>query len=458
MKRSLLRFALRYGNHMRETLILSAPVIIGQLGVVLMGVVDNVMIGDLGYRFLSAASLANSIFFILVVLGMGMTFAISPLVAEAEASQNLEACGRYLRQGVWVAIATAFVIGLLMLGGTLLLPFLDQPEEDVRLATPYLHILNVSVLPMLLFLIFKQFSDGLSLTRPAMYITLIGLVFNTVANWVLINGYWGFPRWELNGAGVATLLSRILMFVLMAGYIVRSPRFARYYPAFRWREVQLSVIRKIVSIGLPSGMQYFFEVGAFGGAVIMAGWLGMVDRSAHQIVINLSSVTYMVVSGISAGAAIRVGTSLGRRDLLGMRQAGMAGVYLGAVLMLFFSVALVIGRHWFPHQYVENTNVLDVASRLMIIAAFFQLFDGIQAVGIGILRGIQDVRVPTVITFVAYWVLALPVGYVMGFKMGYGIDGLWYGFVLGLGIAAFALIYRFWTLTGAKIIHESTSA
>ncbi|MDX2245839.1 MAG: MATE family efflux transporter [Bacteroidia bacterium] len=454
MKRSMLRFLVRYGNHIRETIKLSLPVIIGQIGIVMMGVLDNVMVGVLGYKFLSAASLGNSVFFILVVLGMGMTFAISPLVAEAEAAKSPDACGRYLRQGVWVAIATAAIIGILMLGATFLLPYLGQPEQDVKLATPYLYILNISVLPMLLFLVYKQFSDGLSLTRPAMYITLIGLAFNGIGNWVFINGYWGFPRWELNGAGVATLLSRILMFVLMAGYIMRAKKFGIYHPRFRWREINFPVIRKIVSIGLPSGMQYFFEVGAFGGAVIMAGWLGMVDRSAHQIVINLSSVTYMVVSGIAAGAAIRVGTSLGHKDTRSMRQAGMAGVYLGAFIMVFFSLILVIGRNWFPSLYVKDLPVLEVASRLMIIAAFFQIFDGIQAVGIGILRGIQDVRVPTLITFVAYWVLALPIGYFLGFYANMGIDGLWYGFVAGLAMAAVALTFRFWFLTGPRAVNS----
>lgn len=447
MQLRLLRFWAGYRTHFRETITLSAPVIVGQLGIVLMGVADNVMIGDLGYEYLSAASLANSIFFILTVIGMGVTFAISPLVAEADSSGKSALCGMYLRQGTWVAIGTSLVLGVLMYLASLTLPYIDQPEQDIVLGTPYLHLLNVSVLPMLLFLVFKQFSDGLSLTRPAMYITMLGLLVNILANWLFIHGNWGFPRWELNGAGVATLLSRIFMFLMMAGYLLYSSRFDIYRLRTGWYRLRSTVIKKIIAIGVPSGFQYFFEVCAFGGAVIMVGWLGMADRSAHQIVINLSSITYMFVSGLSAGAAIRVGSALGRRDWPGVFRAGMAGLYLATVLMLFFAAILYLGRNRLPAFYVEDPGVLTLAASLMLFAAFFQVFDGVQAVAIGILRGIQDVLTPTFITFIAYWVISLPMGYIIGIRGGMGTPGIWVGFVAGLGMAALTLTLRFIYMT-----------
>ncbi|MEM7297170.1 MAG: MATE family efflux transporter, partial [Bacteroidota bacterium] len=301
-----------YPSHFKSTISLSVPVIVAQLGLVLMGVIDNMMIGDIGYEFLSAASLANSIYFILTVIGIGITFAISALVAEADASEKLHMCGRYLGQGIWVSIITAIILGLLVWIATLVLPYMNQPEQDVILATPYLRILAVSILPMLLFLAFKQFSDGLSLTRPAMYITLAGLGFNTLANWLLIYGNWGFPRLELIGAGYGTLASRIFMMILIIGYILGSSRFSRYKLTSHIWKFHFPTIAKIVRIGLPSGMQYFFEVGAFGGAVLMIGLIGTVERSAHQIVISMASITYMVTTGFAAGAAIRVGNALGR--------------------------------------------------------------------------------------------------------------------------------------------------
>ena len=458
MELLLRHFFQKYKTHFRDTIRLSGPVIIGQLGIILMGVVDNVMIGQLGYEALSAASLSNSIFFILVVFGMGITFAISPLVAEADAAEKPENCGKYLRQGVWVSIATSLGLGIIMYIATLALPLMGQPEADVILATPYLHILNISVLPMLLFLNYKQFTDGLSFTRPAMYITILGLGFNALTNWLLIFGNLGFPRMELNGAGYATLGSRIFMFLLMWGYVVYQPRFKKYSPAIRWKEFDWKIISKIMSIGFPSGLQYFFEVGAFGGAVIMIGWMGMVERSAHQIVINLASITYMITSGISAGAAIRVGNALGRKDFVNVRHAGLTGVYLAAAFMIVASIVFVAGRFLLPSFYVDDVPVLELAASLMIIAAFFQTFDGVQAVGIGILRGMQDVRIPTILTFIAYWAIALPMGYIVGFLLNQAVEGVWYGFVAGLGFSAFALTYRFWTLTGKSILENMLSS
>lgn len=438
-----------YQQHFRETLRLSIPVIIGQLGHVLMGFIDNLMIGDVGPVHLSAASLANGIFFILTVIGIGITFAITPLIAEADSAQEHDRVGEYLRQGVWVGIGVSILIALAMYASADLLYLLDQPEEDVRMAYSYLHILSVSVIPMILFLVYKQFTDGLSLTRPAMFITLLGLGFNTLANWLLICGHWGFPGLELDGAGYGTLASRVFMMLLMIGYVLNAKRFQRYKVRMNWREFHPRVIRKILEIGLPSGLQYFFEVGAFVGAAVLIGWMenGSANRAAHQIAINFASISYMIVTGISAGATIRVGNALGRKDRVAVRRSGMAGIYLGGIFMLFSAAVFVWGKDSLPRLFIEDPYVLDLAAKLMIIGAFFQLFDGIQAVALGVLRGIQDVRVPTVITFVAYWGIALPLGYLLGFPLELGVEGLWYSLVVSLLFAAVMLTGRFLLLT-----------
>ena len=451
MKRKLYQFYYTYALHFKETIRLSFPVTVAQLGLVLMGVIDNMMIGDVGYEHLSAASLANSVFFIISVLGIGITFAISALVAEADAAGNPQQCGNYLIQGSWVSLLTAFIIAFLIGIATLLLPYLDQPESDIRLATPYLNIINISIIPMLVFMSFKQFSDGMSLTRPAMVVTLLGLGFNVWINWLLIYGNWGFPRLELIGAGYGTLASRTFMMLLMIAFVFYSPRFKSNGVRRGWRKIDLTAAKKIVSIGLPSGFQYFFEVGAFGGAVLMIGWLGMIERSAHQIAISMSAIAYMVVTGIAAGSTIRVGNALGRNDYLNIRRAGLAGIYLSAAFMSVAAVAFVLGNRWFPSLYVSDGDVLEMAGGLMIIAAAFAVFDGVQAVAIGVLRGIQDVRLPTIIAFIAYWLIALPVGYFLGFILKLGINGIWYGFVVSLIFAALCLTYRFWRLTTEKI-------
>ena len=440
-------FRLQYGHHFRRTMTLAVPVVIGQLGFVMMGVIDTLMIGQLGAVPLSASALSNAVFFILTVVALGITFAISPLVAEADAAGQPQRCGAYLRQGVWVGIGSSILICLLVLGANLLLPYTDQPAEDLPLAQSYLHLLTLSIPPMILFMVYKQFTDGLSLVIPAMMVTLLGLGFNTLANWLLIFGKWGFPAIGLDGAGWGTLASRVFMLVLMAGYVVYAPRFRQYQPQMRWREFEGKVIRKIVLIGLPSGLQYFFEVGAFGGAVIMIGWLGTDARAAHQIVLNLASVSYMVVSGISAAAAIRVGNELGRRDPVNLRRAGLTGIYLALVFMSGSAVAFLAGRYALPGLYTQDPAVLETCAGLMIIAAFFSLFDGVQAVAIGVLRGMQDVIIPTIISFFAYWLITFLVGYTLSFPLGLGVKGMWYSFLCSLGTAAIALTWRFLRLS-----------
>ncbi|MEM9720884.1 MAG: MATE family efflux transporter [Bacteroidota bacterium] len=439
-----------YKPHFQATLSLSIPVMVGQLGTILMTFIDNLMIGDISYVHLSAASLGHGMFIIIAILGVGLTMALSPLVAEAHGANDLGRCDQYLKGGLAVGIGSGLFLGLLVYLSAYLLPYMGQPAEDVRLAQPYLKILGLATVPMLLFLVLKHFSDGLSLTRVAMYITLIGLCFNTFANWLLIYGKWGLPRLELTGAGIGTFLSRMLMFVLMAMYIAWNRKFKYFQPFSGWSKDLRSIIRRILKVGIPSGLQFFFEVGAFVGAALMVGWLGSAERAAHQIVIQMAAVTFMVVSGIAAGSAIRVGNSLGRKDRLGVRQSGLAGIYLSVIFMLFSGIAFVLGRNILPHMFVDEVFVLEIASQLMLLAGFFQLFDGVQAVGIGILRGIQDVRIPTVFAFISYWLVNLPLGYVLGFLTPLGIWGVWFAFIVSLGLASYLMVNRFLKMTSIQ--------
>lgn len=445
-----------YREHIRDTLALSIPVIIGQVGQYLMGFIDNLMIGQISYVHLSAGSLANIFFFVLTILGLGISFAISPLVAEAKGAGNNKKVGEYFVQGVWVALFASVILGLAVYFGADLMYYMDQPQEDVDLAYSYTKILSYSVFPMLLFLVAKQFADGLSLTKPAMYITLLGLIFNTFVNWLLIFGNWGFPRLELDGAGIGTLASRSFMAILMVLYILYHKNFKDYSLREGWLQLKRGPIKKILDIGIPSGLQYFFEVAAFGGSTIMIGWLenGSAYRAAHQVAIQMAAMAYMVVLGFSAGASIRVGNALGRKDYQNVRYAGLTGIYLAAVFMVVAAVVFFVGKDFFPSLFTDDPFVISVASQLMMIAGIFALFDGIQGVGVGILRGIQDVRIPTIITFIAYWVINLPVGYFLGFNMGLGVHGIWFGFVISLLLTAIFLTWRFNRLTGDLILEN----
>lgn len=434
-------------HHLKETIKLSGPVVIGQLGIILTGVIDNMMVGWVSYEHLSASSLANGIYFILVVIAMGMTNAISPLVAEADATLNKEASSGYLRQSVWLAIGSSLITMLLMEASIWIMPYLGQPEMDVVLGSSYLRWIYLSVPPMIIFLVYKGYTDGLSKTRVAMIVTILGLIFNALANWVLIFGKWGFPRLELDGAGIATLITRVLMLIVLVLVVHRAkPSLGLRLTSGSWR-LHWATMKRILSIGLPSGFQLFFEVGAFAGAVIIIGWIGPESRSAHQIVLNLSSITYMVVVGIAAGASIRVGNARGRQDLAEARAAGNAGLFLGAAFMTVSAVVFFIGKDFLPSLYNEHPEVLRISAQLMLFAAFFQIFDGLQAVGLGILRGLQDVVIPMMIAFVCYWIIALPLGYVTTFTLEWGVSGMWVGFVVSLGIAAVAFWWRFRRLT-----------
>lgn len=453
MQHTIRLFLKRYSPHFRETWRLSLPVAIAQIGSILMGLIDNLMIGGLGYVHLSAATLATGLFIIPTIIGIGVAAAIAPLVAEADAAGDAAETGRFLKQGLWVGLGVGVILTVLVFVSAEGMYFLGQPEQEIALAHSFTQLLGLGVIPMMVFLVFKQFSDGLSFTRPAMYITLAGLVCNVCVNWLLIHGNWGFPRLELNGAGIGTLTARILMMALVLVYVFRNERFKKYNLTTGWSRPQAKVIRQILQLGIPSGMQHLFEVGAFAGAAVLIGLMAdaSASRAAHQIAMQLASLTFMVCTGISAGSAIRVGQSLGRRDYVYMRDAGYAGLMLGAAFMSFAAVCFIAGRHYLPTLFVSEPRVLALAAQLLVIGAFFQMFDGVQAVCVGILRGIQDVKIPTLITFIAYWIIALPGGYLLAFPLGMNVIGIWYGFVASLIFAAVMLTLRFRHLTQQMI-------
>lgn len=430
-------------KHIISTLHLAYPVIIGQLGIIMMGVVDSLMVGKLGAAPLAAASLGNGMAFIIMIIGIGVSYAVTPLVAIAVGAAKMEDCGVYFRQSLLVNSVLSIVIATIIYFAADLVHCLDQPEEVQIKATSYMKILGLSAVPLLLFQSYKQFIEGLSVMRPAMIITLIANLVNAFANWLLIFGNWGFPALELDGAGWATFASRFFMALALMGFVMNNKFFKRYDVSFHYKSINWPVIKKILSLGLPSGFQYFFEVGAFAFAVVMVGWLGTAQLAAHQIALNLASISFMAVLGISVAGSIRVGNAVGMRDITETRRAGFTASLLGASIMFFAGIIFILGRNYLPTLYVNDQEVISYASSLLIIAALFQLSDGTQAVGIGILRGLTDVKIPTVITFIAYWIVGLPVGYILGFTLELGVQGVWIGLLLGLTTSAILLTLRF---------------
>ncbi len=427
----------------RVTFRLAYPVMIGQLGHMMMGVVDSIMVGRLGPTPLAAAALANSLFFLILVIGLGITYAITPLVAMAVGRQRPGECGTVLRQGLLVCLVTAGVLALVILGISRLLPWLNQPAGVTAAVPPYLRILGLSIVPVMVFQVYRQFSEGVSQMIPPMIITIAANVVNAFFNWILIFGHFGLPAMGLVGSGWSTLISRCCMAVALVVFVLKARRYRVYHPDFHYRTVDWSIIRRLLKLGLGSGFQNFFEVGAFAGAAVMIGWLGTDALAAHQIALNLAALTFMCAVGVSAASSIRVGNAMGMKDRQAVRRAGFAALVSAGGMMMIFGVLFVLLRHVLPTLYIDNPRVIEIAASLLIVAALFQMSDGIQVAGLGILRGMEDAKIPTLITFAAYWVIGLPGGYLLGFRLGWGVQGVWVGLMLSLTASAIMLSWRF---------------
>ncbi|MCG9880389.1 MAG: MATE family efflux transporter [Bacteroidia bacterium] len=432
----------RYLPYFRKIIQLSLPIIIGQLGIVLMGVADVIMIGKLEAVHLAAASLANAIYFFIAILGIGTLTAVSPLVAKSKGAGHPNQCAILFKQAITAAILLSVFIGVVLLVITLNIHWFKQNEQVSALAKDYLHILNIGTLPMLLFLAIKQYSDGLGYTKPSAIITIVALLINVFLNWVFIYGNLGSARWELVGAGIATSLSRVLMAVSMYVYVKIQSQYKAYLH-LKEHENDREYLVQIFKIGIPSGLQYFFEIGAFAFAAIMIGWINEFALAAHQVAINIASVTYMIATGISAGGSIAVGDALGRKNKKDLIDSGRAALIMGTVFMGFCALILALFAPQIIGLYTHDEKVVYMAIYLLYIAAFFQLSDGIQCVGLGILRGLGDTKIPTFITIFAYWVIGIPLGYVLCFHFNFSLYGVWIALLIGLSVSAWLLSTRF---------------
>ena len=417
---------------------------VGQLGQILVSVADSIMVGKfLGTIPLAAISLAVSILIIPMVFAIGVAFGLTPLIAGADGKDNPAEAVKYFKNG----LVLNSILGLLVYGVLAIFAqfahLLGQDERVVSEAMPYLHIVGFSIVPMMAFFAFKQFAEGLSDTKAGMRVSLVANLLNILLNYPLITGWGPFPELGLAGAAVSTLGTRFLMVAGMAIYIRKHKKFAAYWSYWRSTEITWRSIRDILAIGVPSGLQLVFEAGAFAMSGVIVGMIGPVQQAAHQIALNIASVSYMMVSGLGAAATIRVGNQLGKRDIPMLRLAGQSLFHL-TLAMMFVTMILLIGlRHLLPEFYSSDPEVLQYTAVLMIAAGIFQLPDGLQATTLGALRGVQDVNIPTIIAFVAYWVIAVPMCYYLGITEKMGPLGVWIGLTLGLLLASIALYWRF---------------
>lgn len=430
-------------NHIRENFQLAYPVMLSNLGHVMMGVADSVMVGHVNATSLAAAGLANVVFNVLMLFGIGVSYTITPLVASADGAGNKNDIIETLRHGLVINIANSIILAATVYFCRGLLHYIDQPPEVVTFSIPYLSIVTFSLIPMLIFQTFKQFVEGLSNTRIAMIIIIVSNLVNIGLNYIMIYGHAGFPAMGLNGAGWATFCSRIFMAASFAGYVYIAPRFRQYRQGFSLGKYSRSLFNKMLHLGVPSGVQFIFEVAAFDFSLVMMGWIGTTTQAAHQIAINLATVSYMTTAGLAAAATIRVSYFLGKKDFSNLRTAAYTLLVMAIAMMTAWAVLFIFGRHWLPGLYVESNEVIGIASVLLIIAGLFQISDGTQVVCVAALRGLQDVKIPSLFIFVSYWIIGLPLGYWLAFKGGYGASGVWLGLLIGLTLTALAMYARF---------------
>ena len=325
----------------------------------------------------------------------------------------------------------------------LFIDHIGQSPEVVRQAKPYLFLMGISLIPLLVFNTFKQFAEGLGFTMQAMLISVLGNVLNICLGIIFVKGLFGVHPMGIKGVGYSTLIDRCSMAVVMGIYVFRSKNFRNYLKDFALRNIDKVRSLKLLKIGAPVAMQYIFEISAFSGAAILIGTISPVAQAAHQIAINLAALTYMGASGISAAAAIKSGNFFGARKHQELRLSAISNYHIVIVFMSMTAILFTFGNHLLPWMYTSDKAVINIAAQLLIIAAFFQLFDGTQVVGLGVLRGMGDVNIPAIITLIAYWVIGLPIGYLLGIRFHLGVTGVWYGLVLGLLTASGLLFIRF---------------
>lgn len=441
-----------YTKEFAYNLKLASPIILGMLGHTFVSFVDNAMVGQLGTAELAAVSLGNSFLFIAMSLGIGFSTAITTLVAEADAAGDTQKVKSALKHGLLLCT----LIGISVFFGVLLakplMYVMDQPKEVVDLAMPYLNLVAASLIPLIMFQAFKQFADGLSQTKYAMWATLLANVVNVVINYFLIFGIWIFPKWGIIGAAIGTLVSRVVMLIFIWVLLRYKKKFREYVTNFNFTIIKKTVLKKIISLGFPSSLQMLFEVAIFTAAIWLSGILGKNAQAANQIALNLSSMTFMVAMGLSVAATIRVGNQKGLKHFSELRRIALSLLLLVLLIDIIFAIMFMLLNTWFPTLYVnesdvanfaDNQEVILIAAELLLVSAFFQISDGIQVVGLGILRGLQDVKIPTGITFIAYWVVGFPISYYLGLYTDFGSSGIWIGLLAGLTVSAILLYIRF---------------
>lgn len=453
----------QYTKEFSYNLKLAYPVILGMLGHTLIGIVDKLMVGKLGSAELAAVSLGNSFIFIAMSIGIGFSTAITPIVAEGDAEKNILKVRSAFHHGLFLCTVLGISLFTVVFFCKPLMYAMGQPEEVIVLAQPYLGWAAFSLIPMVIYQGYKQFADGLSMTKYSMYAIVMSNIVHVPINYALIYGIWIFPEMGVTGAGIGTVISRIMMVVFMHVILSNNKKLNVYFHGFTFEEIKKVTLKKIVSLGLPSSMQMLFEVALFTSAVWLCGNIGKTSQAANEIALSLATLTFMFAMGLSVTAMIRVSNQKGLNDYKNLVIVARSIFLLAIIIEVVFALCFVIFHNYLPHfflnmdnelQALDNNEVIAIAAKLLIVAAVFQISDGVQVVVLGALRGLQDVKIPMYITFVAYWIVGFPISFFLGKYTQLASVGVWIGLLAGLTAAAIFLYLRFNYLTRKLILAQ----
>ncbi|MDF3382546.1 MULTISPECIES: MATE family efflux transporter [Sulfitobacter] len=434
-------------NHVRAILTLGLPLIGGHLAQMAIGVTDTVMLGWYSVEALAAVVLGSTYFFVLFIFGSGFAMAVMPLVAAYDAEDDEIGLRRATRMGLWLSVGFAMIALPAMIWSPAVLDLLGQGPNLADRAGDYLKVAGWGILPALLVMVLKSYLAALERTQVVLWITLLAAGVNALANYALIFGNWGAPELGVMGAAVASVTTQCVSLIGVVIYVlIALPQHSLFVRLWR---VDGQMLLRVFTLGLPIGLTTLSEVGLFAASSLMMGWLGTIPLAAHGIAIQLASLTFMVHLGLSNVATIRAGNAYGRRDVPHMKR----GAVIVTVLSLVFALLTMVGFVGWPEPLISvfmqedepaRAEILAIGTGLLVMAALFQLVDGAQVVALGLLRGVQDTKVPMVMAAVSYWIVGMPCSYLLGFVLGFGAMGIWAGLVAGLAVAGLLLNARFW--------------
>jgi MATE family multidrug resistance protein len=438
-------FSQDYKEHYKQNLILATPVIFGQIGHMLASVADNIMVGRVSSVQLAASSFGNAIIFLIFIIGIGISIGLTPLVGRAIGAKDSKKAVDLFKSSIIINLITGIAITIILLILIQFFDFMGQEPEVARYAKLYVFPFALSMIPYSIFISFKQFSDGLGRTKPGMVLMLSFNLLNIVLNYFLVYGNYGAPRLEIAGAAWATFISRVLMMLGAFYYFYFIDDFKIFRELFSKAQILKKDVQDLLKMGIPIAAQYFLEVAAFAGGSIIVGMVSSMQQAAHQIALSLASFTFMIATGLASASTIRISHAIGEENFVKMRRAGVTSLLMVVVFMSLTALLFIFKGDLLANLYVDSkeVQVIQFSIGLLIIGGFFQLFDGVQAVALGTLRGMEDVRIPTIITVISYWVITIPLSYYVGKILGYGAYGVWYCYLIGLTIASVLLYLRF---------------